>query len=602
MDRMEVYGKLAKKLLLEGSEERESRRQEDDALVARWKNQGLLDGLTDQRMRVRARILESQRAYMKHKLLREASSDADIQGFIGVAFPAVRRVLDKSMAEEFITVSPLKGPSGQVFYIDYKYSTNKAGVGGYIDTASSPYGASSGPSKDVPLSNLAEGAFYKFENQAYSRREIVTPAFTAGASNAFITGTVLSTATAAHLKRADYDPVAVAAMADSKLTEVRLKGLWLSQTSGATWNSAIAGANTIDKSVLQAWVPLSGSSTAESSGVPGVPVPFPSVKLLRHLTKVDGDDVCFYFSASTGAAATALSSVLTASMSVPIRTNVASVTGSDGAFSFAPAFESDFLSTTSIVIPEIEFDIRSKNIQTVTRKLKAKWTPEVAQDMDAFYSINAEESLTQLMTDHMAAEIQAEIFTKLLSGASAARYYWSRRPGFYVNKSTGAAASGSPDFTGNVQDWYRTLIETIFDVAAQIEKRTVLGEANFLVTSAEVAVILKNTLEWKAIEESQGVHRIGAVSAGTLQGRMKVYTNNHFPSNVILVGYKPEGSELEEMLGGGCVYCPYVPIILSPLMANPEDGTPRRMIMSRYATELLRGDFYGVVIVRDMDL
>ena len=291
----------------------------------------------------------------------------------------------------------------------------------------------------------------------------------------------------------------------------------------------------------------------------------------------------------------------TASVSFPVSQAVASVSGVDGSFSFSPAFESDFLSTSEVVIPEIDFDIVGKTINTETRKLRAKWSPELAQDINAFYSINAEEALTQVLTDHMAAEIQSEILSDLLQNASAANFFWSRRPGEYLDKTTGAVASGSPDFTGHVQDWYRTLIETIYEVAAQIEKRTVLGQANFCITSPEVAVILQNTIEWVALNEERGAMKIGAVQVGSLNGGLKVYKHSYFPKNRILIGYKPEGSEIEDLLGGGYVYAPYVPIIVSPIVADPEDWTPRRMVMSRYATELLRSDFYGTIAVRRLN-
>jgi len=615
-NRFDQASLMVKKLLNEAQADQSRRLEEDEALVSRWQKYGLLDGVKGRLKQARrARLYENQAQYMKAKLLTEASTNADIQGFIAVAFPAVRRVLDKSMIEDFVNVTPMKGPSGLVYYIDYKYSTNKGGVGGYLNTGSSVYGTKTGPDQYNPLTNDAEGGLYNFNSTAYSRREVVTTASATGSANWF-TGTVLTASNSNHLQLVQYDPEAVRAMNGDKLVEIRCSGLWLSATNAGTWGNVNFATSNADVNLLTSWVVLSGSSTATATGVPGTPVPVGLAghrKLLRHLTRKDGDDVVFYLSASSSAAAAIMGDVAdnhvaptgawnnSLSLSFPITQGVSSVSGVAGSFSFSPAFESDFLTTTEVAIPELDFSIESKNINTESRKMKAKWSPEMAQDINAFYGINAEEALTQLLTDHMAAEIQSEIMTMLLQNASAANYYWSRRPGKFLDKTTGETASGSPDFTGHQQDWYRTLIEAIFEVCAQIRKRTVLGDANFLVTSPEVAVILKNTLEWKAKEEKRGEYRIGSVESGSLQGTLKVYEHSYFPENKILIGFKPQGGEVEELLGGGFVHAPYVPIIVSPIVADPEDFTPRRMVMSRYANEVLRGDFYGTVTVLDMN-
>ena len=620
MSMFDQKAEFVQRLLKEAKAEQIGRLNEDKALTEKWKALHLLDGLSETKCRVRARLLENQAKYMKQKLLREANTDADIQGFISVAFPAVRRVLDKSMVEDFVSVQPLKGPAGLIYYIEYKFSTNKAGVGGYLDTNGRIYGDRTDPNSDQALVSSASGGLYNFNSAAYSRREVVSASFgTGSAANTQISASVLNSADHASLKLVKFDPDAVAAMADSKLTAWRFVGMHASASAGTAWASVPFNTQKADLDMLTSWVPLSASSTATNTGEPGVPVAVApvtagSIGLLRHLTARDGDDMVFFFSCSSSLVATGMANTIdelllgaslfhaSASMSFPVSQSISSVSGIDGSFTFAPAFESDFLSTSAVVIPEIDFDIVGKTINTETRKLRAKWSPELAQDINAFYSINAEEALTQVLTDHMAAEIQSEILTDLLQNAGAATYYWSRRPGEYLDKTTGAVASGSPDFTGHVQDWYRTLIETILEVAAQIEKRTVLGQANFLITSPEVCVILQNTIEWVALDEERGALKIGAVQVGSLNGGLKIYKHSYFPKNQILLGYKPEGNEIEDLIGGGYVYAPYVPIIVSPIVADPEDRTPRRMVMSRYATEMIRGDFYGKVIVRSLNM
>jgi hypothetical protein len=634
MDKFQQLAALSKRLV-EGAKGDQLRRiEEDNKLVETWENLRLLDNVkTDHRKRTRARLLENQAKYMSRKLLNEATTNSDIQGFLAVAFPAVRRVLDKSLAEEFVAVQALNGPAGLIYYIDYKFDTAKAGVGGYLNTASSVYGDKTGPARDTPLSNLATGGLYQFGSTAFSRREIIAAGSCADAGGGVTHwgGTVL-TDNATNRAAVKHDPAAVRALAGGQLVEIRGKGMFLSASAGAAWGGNALSRTPFnlykaDTTFLTAWVPLSGSSIAtgvtNNTDMGGSPQPASgshTPTLYRHLTRTDGSDVIWYFSVSGTAANFADLATGggdpwngSASVSFPVSQAINSVSGADGVYTFEPGFATEFSSAANnkVVIPEMQFEITGKTISTEERKMKATWSPEAAQDLSHFFSINAEEAMTQMMTDHMAAEIQGQIISELLAGANAATYFWSRRPGRFLDKTTGQDAAGSPDFTGDVQAWYRTLVETVHQVAAQISKKTVLGQANFAITSPEVGVILRNTMEFRAVDEgkeagsSQGSLRIGAVNIGTLgggRGGLKVFEHAYFPTNQILIGFKPEGSDFEEMLGAGYVYAPYVPIIVSPIVADPVDFSPKRMVMSRYATEMLRGDFYGKVYVLDMDL
>ena len=235
----------------------------------------------------------------------------------------------------------------------------------------------------------------------------------------------------------------------------------------------------------------------------------------------------------------------------------------------------------------------------ITKKLKAKWTPELGQDLNAYHNLDAEVELTSILSEQIALEIDQEILKDLLVGAKAGRYYWSRSPGLFVNKVTGeevGASSAAPDFTGTVSEWYETLAETINDVSAQIHRKTLRGGANFVVCSPEVANILEFTAGFRAsVTADQDRGSIGAVNVGSLSKKFDVYVDPYFPRNIVLVGRKGNS-----FLESGYVYAPYVPLQVTPTIFGVEDFVPRKGVMTRYAKKMVRPDMYGVVIVQGL--
>ena len=257
-------------------------------------------------------------------------------------------------------------------------------------------------------------------------------------------------------------------------------------------------------------------------------------------------------------------------------------------------------SGTNTDIPEIDIKINSIPVTAKSRKLKAKWSPEVGQDMSAYHNIDPEVELTRVLSEHITLDIDQEILEDLRKGATAGTFFWSRKPGKFVNRTTGKDITSNgatlPDFTGNVSMWYETLAETINDVSAQIHRKILRGGANFIVTSPEVANILEFTSGFRANMTGDEVHaEIGALKVGSLSKKWDVYVDPRFPRNVVLVGRKG-GSFLES----GYVYAPYVPLQVSPTIFGVEDMVPRKMIMTRYSKAMVRPDFYGLVIVEDL--
>ena len=251
-------------------------------------------------------------------------------------------------------------------------------------------------------------------------------------------------------------------------------------------------------------------------------------------------------------------------------------------------------------IPEIDIKIESVSVVAQTRKLRARWSPELAQDLNAYHSLDAEVELTQILSEQIALEIDREILNDLLMQADT-NYFWDRRPGQFVNKKTGISDS-TPSFTGTVREWYETLVETIIDVANEIHRKTLRGSANFIVVSPDVATVLEASVLYRPSLSIDGDGQVGAMSlgaesVGSLSNRFTVYKDPYFPRNKILVGYKG-GSYLET----GYVYAPYVPLIVTPTIFAPEDFTPRKGVMTRYGKKMVRNDFYGTVTCLGMDV
>jgi len=296
-----------------------------------------------------------------------------------------------------------------------------------------------------------------------------------------------------------------------------------------------------------------------------------------------------------------------------VRASAVDVEDGVGSTLTVPGFESDFTAGIEAgddgEIPEIDIKIESIAVTAVTRKLRAKWTPELAQDLNAYHSLDAEVELTQILSEQIALEIDREILGDLLHGANAANLYWSRAPGKFVNKESGAEIARTstlnpgPAFTGTVREWYETLVETIIDVANQIHRKTLRGSANFIVVGPDVATILESSVMYRPSYSLDGEGQvsqpmsIGADKVGTLSNRFTVYKDPYFPRNKVLVGYKG-GSYLES----GYVYAPYVPLIVTPTIFAPEDFTPRKGVMTRYGKKMVRSDFFGTVTCMDMNV
>jgi hypothetical protein len=249
-------------------------------------------------------------------------------------------------------------------------------------------------------------------------------------------------------------------------------------------------------------------------------------------------------------------------------------------------------------IPEIDIKVDSVAVTAQTKKLRAKWSPELGQDLNAYHNLDAEVELTGILSEQVALEIDREIINDLIQRATGGTLHWARSPGLFVNRETGSeigASSAAPDFTGTVSEWYETLLETVNDVSARIHRKTLRGGANFIVTSPEVASILEFTAGFRASVTVDSNGTAGANKVGSVSKKYDVYVDPYFPRNLVLVGRK--GSSFLE---SGYVYAPYVPLQVTPTIFGTEDFAPRKGVMTRYAKKMVRPDMYGLVVVHGL--
>ena len=586
--------------LTEGIRQR-SLAQEGEALLGKWEQTGLLEGLNDVNRTNMARLLENQAA----QLLKESTTmqAGDVEGFASVAFPIVRRVFGGLLAQDLVSVQPMSLPSGLIFFMDFVYSPD-SGMGAIDGSGSahrlgatgdsSIYGQGRVGRQILSGANLAdsngEQSFYNLGNGFSSPTGSIT------GITIIASGTFGANESADDVKTLRRDPDLISGTSTYCIGEITI-----SNTDGVNLDN------------LSALV-LSGTNGA------GDLAPDPSVGAgyhARRLNQFSGSSrdkvliigvsrnggqsaVALSHSFAGDAAGTAVTqggALEVGKVFFPKTDNFVAAGDPFGALKGSSANNGWGLETSQ-QIPEIDIKVDSIAVTALTKKLKAKWSPELAQDLNAYHNLDAEVELTSILSEQIALEIDQEILSDLVAGATADTLYWSRRPGKFLNRDTGADITNSlaPTFTGTVSEWYETLLETINDLSARMHRKTLRGGANFVVCSPEVAALLEFTAGFKASvkpEDDQGSW--GAVAVGSLSRKMDIYVDPYFIRNVVLVGRKGTS-----FLESGYVYAPYVPLQVTPTIFGTEDFVPRKGVMTRYAKKMVRPDMYGLVVCFDL--
>jgi hypothetical protein len=608
--------------LTEGIVDR-SLQREGAALLEKWENTGLLEGLdNDQKKQGMARLLENQAA----QLLKEASSMAagDVEGFASVAFPIVRRVFGGLLANDLVSVQPMSLPSGLIFFLDFTYDTDSPRLG--LDSGDSLFGGGvTGSGISTGVTDITEegGGFYNLTN-VYAHASGTLTALTEATDSDVDTISAGECHDGVTTTSDESPPFLAAGTQIKNLTEAQKKAI--------RWDPDILGDSSQTKEVYNLICRLTQAdmdkinkdalggielhSTVTSNTVAATGLTNGAV--VRRLTElghrrkdgtlatgsVGNNFLTLYYLADSG---TLNLGDNVHALNVPFKDSfvggeaVGSVIGQDNwpLEEPDPGTGREGSGTGKNTIAEIDIKVESIAVTAQTKKLKAKWSPELGQDLNAYHNLDAEVELTQILSEQIALEIDREILNDLVKGATAGTYYWARSPGLFVKRDTGVelgATAAAPDFTGTVSEWYETLVETINDVSAQIHRKTLRGGANFLVTSPEVANILEFTAGFRAsVTHDSDRGTVGAVNVGSLSRKFEVHVDPYFPRNLVLVGRKG-GSFLES----GYVYAPYVPLQVTPTIFGTEDFVPRKGVMTRYAKKMVRPDLYGLVVVRGL--
>jgi len=589
-------------------------RSEGHALLSKWERTGLLEGMGSERSKQgMARLLENQ----AKELLRESStmSGGDVEGFAAVAFPIVRRVFAGLIANDLVSVQPMSLPSGLIFFLDFTTSTNGAGLPrlgwGSGSVEQSLYGGGKIGSQitgGVDLSGFnAEAGPYALNNGYAS------PTGSLSAADSINGGTIVVIASGTVGAPAGTGANPLTTTNQGTLDKLCRYDVDLSGTVVVVIEATgSSGLSQLDTDNLVACDILNDNSTR-----------YPVVgRLVRRLTDVasgsatqDPSNAAYKYTMVIQQLSSSVSLFGSGANELGLMSLTGAASATNGCrLSLTFPIDDDFQAATALGavigdpvwglennprIPEIDIKVDSVAVTAMTKKLKAKWTPELGQDLNAYHNLDAEVELTSILSEQVALEIDREILEDLVQGATAAVYYWSRSPGLFVNRETGVeigASSAAPDFTGTVSEWYETLAETINDVSAQIHRKTLRGGANFVVTSPEVANVLEFTAGFRAsVTADDDTGSIGAVKVGSLSKKFDVHVDPYFPRALVLVGRR--GSSFLE---SGYVYAPYVPLQTTPTIFGPEDFVPRKGVMTRYAKKMVRPDMYGLVVVQGL--
>jgi len=522
--------------------------EETRGLQGKWEKTGLLEGLGGVEKAQMSVLLENQ----AQQLIKEATStgtSANSEQWAGVALPLVRRVFAEIAAKEFVSVQPMNLPSGLIFYLDFKYGTNQPGY----TSGTSLFG---GTLKKLGSTDSAVNGLYGAGRFGYTLNE---------------SASAISAATSS----VDWSSFNFDSDYSASATQALYKKI--------TWNLG-SNAGNWDLNAVRSFQFSSGGTSAN----------------------VQSKFTTVY---NTGSAATpyyVITAIVTGS--------IASVDAVTGSLQPTDSTRGDFEdknstgdTTSAVGIPEVNLELKSEPIVAKTRKLKAVWTPEFAQDLNAYHSIDAEAELTALLSEYVSMEIDLEILDMLLvSAPGVTTEAWSAKIGAEFAKSLDSNGNASftyvedssPNRTAYVKStWFQTLGNKIQRVSNKIHQLTLRGGANFLVCSPDVATILESIPGYVASTDGDSAKfAMGVSKVGSFASRFQVYKNPYMVENQILVGFR--GSNFLET---GAVYSPYIPLVQTPLVYDPVNFTPRRGVMTRYAKKVVRPEFYGRIVISDLN-
>ena len=524
-------------------------REQREITTNRWEKIGLLEGLDGNVKENCAQLFENQLSYM----INESSDSTSSGQFETVAFPVIRRVFAKLLANDIVSVQALNLPIGKLYYINPKASVRVENAP-FMDHTS-PNGAYQNAAQ------LAASARTQFESRslydafyATEYNEEGLSLFDRSKGNfILVTGATVYPATVTYTGVDNFVRVDITGF--TVTAEGKLVG-----PAGVPMDteSFLASLRITSPNALTAPAPYTDQTIPALTGA----VPY-NVRVQKY-----GQAIV----SKTGVLELILDLQYAGTNGYQALSGVASQD-----FYFAYRVYSDLEEDSQMA--EVTFVLDQVTVSVETRKMRAMWTPELAQDVSAFHNIDAEAELTALLSEQMAAEIDREILRDLRRGAA-----WTARWDY------NGLRKGTTNYYGVQKDWNQTLVTKINQISAQIHKATLRGGASWVVVSPEVSAVFDD-LEYFHVSNAapeQDKYNMGIEKIGTLSGRYIVYRDPYAPANTVLVGHK--GTSILET---GYIYAPYVPMQLTPVMYNPFDFTPIRGIMTRYAKKMVLNRYYG---------
>ncbi len=549
--------------LLEGASPYKSQQNEAAKLTSKWKRSGLLEGYSSETDKTNMAVLLENQA---KQLVNEQSSagtgtsisTGNSEAWAGVALPLVRRVFGEIVAKDLVSVQPMNLPSGLIFYLDFQYGTEQAG----FNSGDSLYSATSDLKKTSLPSAGTNSGLYGAGTFGYSINDITVTLYASESAGGVATVASDSASflalTANSTSSVNFDQEFIDAVGLTNVDQFRVP---------------TASITDFDPEAVRSYVVQDGTLTNYN----------------QFNSYTAGNDHVDLFAAGG-------------------TSNEASITikyqkGPDnlndrGDFEdkdTAPSAGGGAVSTLDI--PEINVQLRSDTVTAKTRKLKAQWTPEFAQDLNAYHSIDAEAELTSILSEYISMEIDLEILDMLISNADTTNH-WSAQIAKEVDSN-----GNTTDETGTGQyytkmSWFQTLGVKLQSVSNKIHQKTLRGGANFMVVSPTISTVLESIPGFAADSPGDSnKYAMGVQKIGSINSRYTVYKNPYMTENIILMGYKGN-----QFLETGAVFAPYIPLIMTPLVYDPTSFTPRKGIMTRYAKKMVRPDFYGKVVCHNLNL
>ena len=556
--------------LLESANPYSSLQSDAARLAGKWEKTGLLEGMKGSQKNNMGMILENQ----AKQLVVESSQTSGGTGnggtftsqtgvnvggqWAGVALPLVRKVFGQIAAQEFVSVQPMNLPSGLVFFLDFQYGSNKTP----FSAGSSLYGDKT--SAELPFGNTNTGGLYGSGRFGYSIQNTQS----------------LVTQVAGDFTDATWD-------------QLNFNSVYSASAAAGDYFAVTVGTGSLgffDREGVKGFQLFSGSlATSIEIGTPGAQV--------SEFTSYDGGTDVTFIVTKSAFSTNGTGSVLVNYQLQPTDNNRGDFEAGNPNPNTENNKTEDPYCCPEQVIPEINIQMQSSAIVAKTRKLKAVWTPEFAQDLNAYHALDAEAELTSILSEYISLEIDLEILSMLIENAAAGNEIWSAVNNRSITEAGGIQADLG--FYNSQGQWFQTLGTKIQKLSNIIHQKTLRGGANFLVCSPAVGTILESIPGFAADTDgdaAKATYAFGVQKVGQLNGRYKVYKNPYMTENTILLGFR--GSQFLET---GAVFAPYIPLIMTPLVYDPNTFTPRKGLLTRYAKKMVRPEFYGTIQVNGLN-